>query len=162
MQSALELRYPFLDEEVIRFCAAVHPRWKLRRLRDKYLLRRVAERFLPADIAWRPKSDFVAPFDSLFNEHAPRFVNELLSEESLKRTGYFDATAVRTWRAQYSALRARSGTRVSVEVGLAAVLATQLWHHLFIDAGLADLATPATAPFCAGRISAVLQKVGAS
>jgi len=29
--------------------------------------------------------------------------------------------------------------RLSVEGGLAAVVATQLWHHLYIDANLAEL-----------------------
>jgi asparagine synthase (glutamine-hydrolysing) len=137
--SALETRYPFLDEDVIALAAGLAPRWKLRRLRDKYLLRRVAERFLPAPIAWRPKRDFVAPFDSLYRESVPPYVEQLLSDESLRRTGYFDGAAVRLWRHQYRKLRRSGGKRLSVEVGLAGVVATQLWHHLFIDNTLADL-----------------------
>jgi asparagine synthase (glutamine-hydrolysing) len=67
----------------------------------------------------------------------PAFVGQLLSEESLRRTGYFDAAAVHHWR---RAFRELSGLpRLSVEGGLAAVVATQLWHHLYIDANLAEL-----------------------
>ncbi|MBV8142404.1 MAG: hypothetical protein JOZ60_10195 [Verrucomicrobia bacterium] len=29
--------------------------------------------------------------------------------------------------------------RLSVEMGLTAVVATQLWHHLFVGGGLAEL-----------------------
>jgi asparagine synthase (glutamine-hydrolysing) len=36
-------------------------------------------------------------------------------------------------------MRAGSLPRLSVEAGLAAVVATQLWHHLYIDANLAEL-----------------------
>ena len=98
MHSSLELRYPFLDEDVIDFSTRVPPNWKLRGLRDKYLLRQVAAHRLPRDIVRRPKSDFVAPMDTLYGEHAPSFVNELLSEESLRRTGYFDVNAIQTRR----------------------------------------------------------------
>jgi asparagine synthase (glutamine-hydrolysing) len=139
--AGLELRYPFLDEEVVAFACRLHPRWKLRRLRDKYLLRRVAQRWLPRDIAWRPKRDFLAPFDLLFRADAPPFVGELLSEGSLRRTGYFDPEAVRYWWGHYGALRRRSGARLSTEAGLAGVVATQLWHHTFLDGSLASLPT---------------------
>jgi asparagine synthase (glutamine-hydrolysing) len=36
-------------------------------------------------------------------------------------------------------MRAGSLPRLSMEMGLAAVVATQLWHHTFIDGSLADL-----------------------
>ena len=53
---AYSLRYPFLDDDVIRMCARVHPRWKLRGVRhDKYLLRLTAARYLPRSLAMRPK-----------------------------------------------------------------------------------------------------------
>ena len=139
MHSGVELRYPYLDEDVIAFAARLHPRWKLRGLRDKYLLRRVAERWLPRDLAWRPKRDFVAPFDNLYRAPAPRWVEELLSETSLRRAGYFDPAAVHHWRANYGKLSRLGSRRFSVEIGLATVVATQLWHHLHIDGNLADV-----------------------
>ncbi len=139
MNSSVETRYPFLDEAVFDYLAKIPPRWKLRGLRDKVLLRRMAERWLPKSIAWRRKAMFRAPFDSFHVEPAPPFVEQLLSEESLARTGYFDARAVTHWRKAFRALGARSSQRVSVEMGLVGVLATQLWHHTFIDPSLADL-----------------------
>ena len=75
---------------------------------------------------------------------APPFVGELLSEESLRRTGYFDAAAVRHWREHYGTLRRRSGARLSTEAGLAAVVATQLWHHTFLGGTLASLPSRAS------------------
>ena len=151
MHSSVETRYPFLDENVFNFLAPLHPRWKLRGLRDKYLLRRLAERMLPGQIAWRPKAMFRAPFDSLYPEQGADFVNQLLSEESLRRTDYFEPSAVDHWRQAVRTMRQGSSQRLSVEMGLAAVLSTQLWHHTFIDATLADLPayTPAAQPVLA-------------
>jgi asparagine synthase (glutamine-hydrolysing) len=142
-RSGLELRYPFLDEDVVAFAAGLHPDWKLRRLTDKFLLRRVAARYLPADIAWRPKVDFVAPFESLYGQGASPLVEQLLSDESLRRGGYFDPGAVRHWRQRYPQVRPRSTTRISVEIGLASVVATQFWHHMFIDGSLAEVPSAA-------------------
>lgn len=139
MHSSVETRYPFLDEDVFDYLARLHPRWKLRGLRDKYLLRRLAERWLPRSIACRHKAMFRAPLDSFHEEGAPPFVRQLLSEESLRKTGYFDAQAVTYWRHAYKQLRAGSAARISIEMGLVGVLSTQLWHHTFLGGGLADL-----------------------
>jgi asparagine synthase (glutamine-hydrolysing) len=143
MHSSVEVRYPFLDEDVFDFTAKLHPRWKLRGLHDKYLLRLVAKRWLPPQIARRHKVIFRAPLDSFQMNPEPKYVTELLSEESLRRTGYFDVTEVRHWQKAVRKMRARSLPQLSVEMGLAAVVATQLWHHTFIDGTLADLATRA-------------------
>jgi asparagine synthase (glutamine-hydrolysing) len=138
MHSSVEVRYPFLDEDVFAFLAGLHPRLKLRGFHDKYLLRQLAERWLPPAVFRRGKVIFRAPLDSFHIESAI-FVEQLLSEESLRRTGYFDVAAVHHWRRAFRQLRAGSLPRLSVELGLAAVVATQLWHHLYIDGRLADL-----------------------
>src|SRR5437870_4780347 len=129
MHSSVETRYPFLDEEVFTFLARLHPRWKLRGLRDKYILRLLAERWLPHRIAWRRKAMFLAPFDSFHMEGAPTFVDQLLSDESLGKTGYFEPAAVQHWRQSFRTLRPRSPHRASMEMGLCGVIATQLWRH---------------------------------
>jgi asparagine synthase (glutamine-hydrolysing) len=143
MNSSVETRYPFLDEEVFAFLAKLPPRWKLRGLRDKYILRRLAERSLPASIAWRRKAMFRAPLDGFHGteDALPTFVDELLSDQSLRRTGYFDAPAVHRWRREFRTMRPGSTQRTAIELGLVGVVATQLWHHLYIDGNLADLPT---------------------
>jgi len=139
MHSSVEARYPFLDEDVFDFTTKLHPRWKLNGFRDKHLLRLVAERWLPKEIARRSKVIFRAPLDSFHIDPGPKFIGELLSEESLRKTGYFDVEAVKHWRQAFRKMRPGSVPRLSMEMGLAAVVATQLWHHTFIDGSLADL-----------------------
>ncbi len=135
MHSSVETRYPFLDEDVVNFLARLDPRLKLRGFKDKYLLRRLAERSLPKRIAWRPKAMFRAPWDIFGVDHATSFVNQLLSDRALKETSYFDVDSVRHWRTLLPQMRHGSPRRALVEHGLAGVAMTQLWHHQFI-AGL--------------------------
>lgn len=154
MNSSVETRYPFLDEDLFEFFAGLHPRWKLRGLRDKYVLRRLAEGLLPRSIAWRRKAMFRAPLDSLYTSGAEAsYADQLLSEEALAKTGYFEPSAVSHWRQAVGTLRTGSSQRLSIEMGLAGVLATQLWHHTFIDASLTDL--PAYTPPKRAALAAV-------
>ena len=139
MHSSVEVRYPFLDEDVFDFLARLDPAWKLRGLRDKHLLRLLAERWLPPSIYQRQKVIFRAPLDSFHMDPEPPYVGQLLSEESLNRTGYFDPAAIQHWRRAFREMRSGSLPRLSIEGGLAAVVATQLWHHLYIDGSLAEI-----------------------
>lgn len=142
MAHSVETRYPFLDEDLIAFCAQVPPHWKLRGLfKDKYLFRRAAATFLPAEIANRPKAMFRAPFGETLLRTPPPFVGQLLSRESLQRTPYFDPERVRSFLAGRGGLDWLPGRRLFIEMGLTGVVATQLWHHLYLGGGLCDLPT---------------------
>jgi len=139
MANSVETRYPFLDDDVIAFASRLHPRWKLRGLtRDKYLLRQAAARMLPKEVAFRPKGMFRAPMAETFLNDPPPFVQQLISEEALRKTGYFDVEAVRRDIALFGKGKtAKLGTFANM--GLNGVLATQLWHHLYLDGSLCDL-----------------------
>ena len=141
MHSSVETRYPFLDERVFQFLAKLPPRWKMRGLRDKYILRRLGERYLPREIAWRRKVMFRAPLDSFFGSTgaaAAPYVEQLLSDDSLNRTGLFDSEQVRRWRRRMQERRVGRTQRTVVQLGMVGVLTTQLWYHTFIES-LADL-----------------------
>ena len=139
MHSSVETRYPFLDEDVFTFLAGLHPDWKLHGFRDKYILRLVGERYLPKEIAWRRKAMFRAPLDSFFTGRVPEFVDQLLSEASLRKTGWFDVDRVRSWRARLRAGALGFRQRTIVELGMVGVVTSQLWYHTFVESTLADL-----------------------
>jgi asparagine synthase (glutamine-hydrolysing) len=65
----------------------------------------------------------------------------LISEESLRATGYFEPEGVRRARDAQQQLPRRSLARFSLDLGLSAVNSTQLWHHLYCGGGLAELPT---------------------
>jgi asparagine synthase (glutamine-hydrolysing) len=99
---------------------------------------------------------FRAPLDA-FHMDLPTFADQLLSAESLRKTGYFDEAAVAHWRNAFRNMPPRSNQRTMVEMGLVGVVATQLWHHTYIGGSLADL--PAWKP--PGIVSPKCQPSGA-
>ncbi len=146
MHSSVEGRYAFLDEDVITYMAGLHPRWKLRGvLKDKFVERMVADRWLPKEVAWRKKRMFRAPMDSWAGMSrgskgtaSETWINQVLSPESVRKAGYFDPEAVS--QARVSLTKPGGGVaRTSLEMGLTAVTATQLWHHLYLSGDLCDL-----------------------
>jgi asparagine synthase (glutamine-hydrolysing) len=140
MHSSIETRYPFLDDDVIQFCSEVAPEYKLKGLTEKWLLRQVAARTLPPQIAGRPKTMFRASLAQTFlGAHRPAWVDQLLSSESIKKAGYFDPDLVARERSRQVRYPRVTPRRFVLDLGLTSVVSTQLWHHLFFGGGLCDL-----------------------
>lgn len=66
MLNSLEVRSPFLDIEVADFARRLPARFRLRGGTTKWLLKRVAERMLPARVVHRRKQGFAMPIGSWF------------------------------------------------------------------------------------------------
>ncbi len=133
MANSVETRYPFLDDDVISFVSALHPKWKIRNGRSKYLLRRVAERWLPQESAWRQKKMLRGPSGNHWIGQPHPVTDRFLSREALERSGYFDPEKVMAARESVNATPDILYKRESETLGLTAVLATQIWHERFIE-----------------------------
>lgn len=87
-----------MDHRVIEFANRLHPRFKMRALNEKFLLKRAMSPYLPKTIIERHKQPYRAPdIPAFFSSAPPAYVNELLSQEPLRRYGYFDAKKVGFW-----------------------------------------------------------------
>jgi asparagine synthase (glutamine-hydrolysing) len=140
MNASVETRYPFLDDDVIAFCAGIAPEYKLRGTAEKWLLRQVARRILPRRIANRPKTMFRACMAGTFlGRGRPGWVDQLLSPESLRATGYFDPAAVARQRAWQTRIPRVTPARFVYDVALTCTVSTQLWHHIYCGGGLCEL-----------------------
>jgi asparagine synthase (glutamine-hydrolysing) len=78
---------------------------------------------------------------AFLRDNRPAWVDELLSPQSLAATGYFDPVKVNRAREIQKRKSKYSLQRLSLDIGLIGVIATQLWHHIFCGGGLADLDT---------------------
>jgi asparagine synthase (glutamine-hydrolysing) len=125
MSHSLEVRVPFLDHELIEFCAGIPPSLKLRRTREKHILRRAVRGLLPAEIVKRKKRGLAAPFRRWFRTELPDFADELLSEHRVRDKGYFRPETVSRLLRQH-----RDGHADAARL-LLGVLAIQVWDEAF-------------------------------
>ncbi len=128
MATTLEVRVPFLNVELVELAARMPPRLKLRGLKRKYILKRAAESLLPRDLVWRKKAGFGAPFRAWLRGPLRPLVEEMLSEETVKRRGLFRPSEVR--RVVEANLRGREDFNLHV----LQLLTLEMWMREFIDA----------------------------
>ena len=136
MAHSVEGRHPFLDYRVVEFCNRLPSRCKLRGLKDKFILRRLAEAYVPKEIFSRPKRPYRAPIHrSFFHKNTDRYVEESLAPENVERLGYFKPPAV----AQLAA-KLKKGVHVGEtdDMALVGILSTHLVHERFVANFRAD------------------------
>jgi asparagine synthase (glutamine-hydrolysing) len=96
MAHSLEVRVPFLDHELVEFCATIPPELKARRLTGKYLLKRAAASLLPSSIIDRKKVGFFNPVVSQwFAGQATGAVHDYLLGSDLAAAEHVDQDQVR-------------------------------------------------------------------
>jgi len=93
MMNSLESRAVFLDNDLVEFCRRLPYRFKYRRGRGKYLLRKAVADVVPRSVLERPKKGFGIPL--------LQWLNEVPTEPPLDPVAGVDAERVASyWRAQ--------------------------------------------------------------
>jgi asparagine synthase (glutamine-hydrolysing) len=127
MAASVELRVPFLDNELVDFAGRLPAGLKLHGLTGKYLFRRAMEGTLPREILRRRKMPFGVPVRSWLRRELRAMVDDLLDEPTVRRRGYFEPAEVRRIVAD-----SREGLGASAHQ-VWALLMLELWHRTFID-----------------------------
>jgi len=123
MYHSLELRVPFLDHKVVELCARVPACVKMPMGRKKYLLKKVAKRFLDREVLEHPKQGFCAPMASWLRNELKGYCLEVLNKDNLEKHGLFDAEYVGTLITEHMS-RKRSHEKL-----LFRLIMFQLWQE---------------------------------
>ncbi len=70
MNASVETRYPYLDDDVINFCAGIAPEYKLHGMTEKWILRQVARKILPGRSPTAPRPCFEPAWHRRFWDHS--------------------------------------------------------------------------------------------
>jgi asparagine synthase (glutamine-hydrolysing) len=95
MAANLEVRVPFLNHEIVSLSERIPSDLKIKGIKRKYILKKAAESLLPKEIIYRKKAGFSAPIRSWLRTSLKPLIDDLLSEETIKRRGLFDFREVR-------------------------------------------------------------------
>lgn len=130
MSNSVEGRFPFLDHRVIEFANKLPPKFKMKALNEKYLLKKSMAKYLPDEIVARHKQPYRAPdIPAFFTEQTPPYVEELLSESAIRANDLFDAK-----RVSLLLKKIRLGRAIGYKdnMALVGILSTQVWHKQFL------------------------------
>jgi asparagine synthase (glutamine-hydrolysing) len=130
---SIEGRFPFLDHRVVEFAATIPPLYKIFGLNEKFLLKRAMQNELPKQIVDRVKQPYMAPDSNSFAQaDSPGYIDEMLSESSLKRTGIFNPVLVAKLRKKCVKL-SHAHLSFKDNMSFIGILSTQLLHNLYVE-----------------------------
>ena len=91
------------------------------------MLKKAMEPYLPHDVIYRPKSGFGAPLRRWMRHELRELLGDLLSVDSLKRRGLFDAAAVQRL------IESNDAGKVDASYTLLSLLCIEIWCRRFVD-----------------------------
>ena len=91
MAASTEVRVPFIDKKVVEAAFNIDASLKIKGKHQKYILKKVAEKWLPKEIIYRPKSSFTMPIRSWVKNELKDMVDKyLLSASGLQSRNILD------------------------------------------------------------------------
>lgn len=127
MATGIEIRVPYLDRELVAFTQTLPPALKLKQNETKYILKKVAERYLPKEIIYRPKTGFGAPVRQWITKELHPMIQQKLSYDRLLKRGVFDPFTV--WKL----IDDNKSGKIDASYSIWALLAIESWFEQFVD-----------------------------
>ena len=92
----------------------------------KYLLKKVAERYLPMDVIYRPKTGFGAPVRKWITEDLDEMIHYRLSPERIKNRGIFNSEKI------WELINNNKDGKIDASYSIWALLAIDSWMDQFV------------------------------
>lgn len=109
MRNSLEVRVPLLDEEVVALGLGLSHRLKTDGRRGKLVLRELATRWLPAEVAAHPKHGFGIPLDVMVTDRFHGMLADYLLAPGSRIRSFVNMPLARQWLLNFRG--ARNGHR---------------------------------------------------
>lgn len=126
MACGVEVRVPYLDIDLVNLSTKLPPDLKMRGDTTKYILRKIAERYLPDTIVKRSKTGFGAPVRKWVINDLDHMVSDRLYDSSLYHYGIFDSAAIQ------QLVEDNKKGKVDGSYTILTVMAIQSWLDQFI------------------------------
>lgn len=126
MAYGVEIKAPFLDLDLVEFSTIIPPQFKMRHKETKYILKKVAERYLPRDVIFRSKTGFGFPLENWVRQELDDFIDNSLSKESIESFAVFDYSAIK------ELIRDNKNGKINASYILWSLLTIQSWFKQFI------------------------------
>jgi asparagine synthase (glutamine-hydrolysing) len=131
MRAGIEVRVPMLDEQVVALGLALPHRMKTDGRIGKLVLRELAARWLPPEVANHPKHGFTIPLDVMVSPRFHEALRDLLGGRDSRTGTFMQGRVLQTWLNKFhvAAYRPGGGTmsREGLYLRVFMLLALELW-----------------------------------
>ncbi len=125
MAEGVEIRVPYLDKDLVYFSQSLPPQLKMKGKETKYILKKVAERYLPSEIIYRPKTGFGAPVRKWITEDLSELIASRLSKVNLENQKIFDFDKV------WELIEDNKNNKIDASYTIWGILAIDSWIKQF-------------------------------
>jgi len=126
MAWSLESRVPFLDHELVEFVFNIPSKYKLQNREGKIILKKMLEKYLPNEILYRKKHGFNVPMDKWFRFELYDYLNDILSENTIKKRGIFNYEIIKKMIELHKNYKANYAGELNI------LLNFELWYREYI------------------------------
>ncbi len=127
MAVGVEVRVPYLDNDLVALAARIPEHFKQRGRVGKWVLKKAMKPYLPQNVIYRPKTGFGSPLRRWIRNDLADLVAENLSEKCLRERGIFDPQAVSRLITEN-----RKG-HIDASYTIFSLLCIEIWCRKFID-----------------------------
>ena len=127
MAHGLETRSPFMDHQLAEFAARIPSSMKVRGGTLRHIQRRLAMRYLPAEILNRPKQGFSSALPYLLRKEYSRLYEICLGDSRLVAAGILDGGAIRKLVQEQARGTDDHGNRLWL------IINAELWYRMLIE-----------------------------
>ncbi|MBN2142600.1 asparagine synthase (glutamine-hydrolyzing) [Candidatus Woesearchaeota archaeon] len=132
MAHSIEIRSPFMDHEMLEFAGSLPNRYKIRsyfsKRKNKYIMKKAAERFLPTSIVYGKKMGFGynIKIHEMLRKELRREAEKRLLSGCLKESGLFNMDEVKRMFTEHVSEDANHG------IMLMALISFEEWYRQFM------------------------------
>ncbi|KAA3600975.1 MAG: asparagine synthase (glutamine-hydrolyzing) [Calditrichaeota bacterium] len=128
MASSIEIRVPFLDHRIVEFFLQLPTNKKFQKDNTKYLLKKVAERYVSREILDRKKQGFEFPLKYWVDGKLRFVVEKTLSKESVESRGIFNYSEIQLIQKEFNKTKDRINA-----LKLWSLTILELWFRIHLD-----------------------------
>jgi asparagine synthase (glutamine-hydrolysing) len=127
MANSLEVRTPYLDYRLVEFSVNLPLQFKINNGTQKYLMKKLLERYIPQDLVYRTKWGFPAPVGDWLYKDLRYMIDKWLSREMILNAGILDDLFVRKVLKEFLAGKKYHHKRVW------SMIIFQMWYYKYMD-----------------------------
>lgn len=127
MAHSLESRSPLVDYKVVEYAASIPAELKLKGKNLKYILKKVAARYLPDELIYRKKQGFGFPLGIWMRTELRGFIKNLFNQSRFVELGIFNREYIHSILHEHISGKADHNFRLWILINL------EIWYRLYFE-----------------------------